>query len=783
MKKFSLVICVVTLLAVMLVGATAFASSGVSTNEHIYIGEYAHNNANNNDPNVVIVYGTASVDAQDGVTERGILIEKGTDKWLFPALSWDETTGNFGVAIIRSTVEKGEYVAKAFARVGGSYDEDEQEFVGGTIEEGDPISLNFNAVLSPTETTIEVNETTPVDLKELITVTGGEKAEITYTLTEKDGLELEVENGVVSYVSGAGRTTITATHGLSENSITFDVVAYDEVYEITEKSQLATLTTDHANSFVKLMNDLSVETADMAVTNVDNVDYAFVIGDEFKGFFDGQNHKIAYDFTCDVKDMLFRGVFCKLSGEVRNLIVDGFAEQKADYGYFFAHEVSGLVENCYVNVRGQQNASKSGNWTSTCFMIGTSSGTIKDCMFNMAGRIDSTSEFTRSMALQRYGTGVWENIVWIAPDKASPWRGGMYSAMMQDDQLKNVVYYKTISAFIQNDGQLFDYGVTGQEDNGDGTFSPKYGYVSTPITTAQVIGNAWTIDRTKLNESIKLNGTLIWKSDVVAISTKAEFLALGEIKSDVCAYLAEDITLTTADATVITDSTNAIFVDELNCILDGNGHKVTFSFTADGTTTKAFKGLFRTVNGTIRNLTVIGEALGNDDYATAFITTLSSGAVVENVYLDIHMNQPTSAKGNWNATKSIVGKNTGVVRNSVLYVTGDRRTESVREYGVPLQLQGAGKWENVAQVGPTDTNPYRTGLYNSKLSATQLNNVATYTSLANLVAGTGKTFEVVEGAYARNEFTTAQDLGAAWTIDATGIKLNGNYVYEVPVSE
>lgn len=783
MKKFSLVICVVTLLAVMLVGATAFASSGVSTNEHIYIGEYAHNNANNNDPNVVIVYGTASVDAQDGVTERGILIEKGTDKWLFPALSWDETTGNFGVAIIRSTVEKGEYVAKAFARVGGSYDEDEQEFVGGTIEEGDPISLNFNAVLSPTETTIEVNETTPVDLKELITVTGGEKAEITYTLTEKDGLELEVENGVVSYVSGAGRTTITATHGLSENSITFDVVAYDEVYEITEKSQLATLTTDHANSFVKLMNDLSVETADMAVTNVDNVDYAFVIGDEFKGFFDGQNHKIAYDFTCDVKDMLFRGVFCKLSGEVRNLIVDGFAEQKADYGYFFAHEVSGLVENCYVNVRGQQNASKSGNWTSTCFMIGTSSGTIKDCMFNMAGRIDSTSEFTRSMALQRYGTGVWENIVWIAPDKASPWRGGMYSAMMQDDQLENVVYYKTISAFIQNDGQLFDYGVTGQEDNGDGTFSPKYGYVSTPITTAQVIGNAWTIDRTKLNESIKLNGTLIWKSDVVAISTKAEFLALGEIKSDVCAYLAEDITLTTADATVITDSTNAIFVDELNCILDGNGHKVTFSFTADGTTTKAFKGLFRTVNGTIRNLTVIGEALGNDDYATAFITTLSSGAVVENVYLDIHMNQPTSAKGNWNATKSIVGKNTGVVRNSVLYVTGDRRTESVREYGVPLQLQGAGKWENVAQVGPTDTNPYRTGLYNSKLSATQLNNVATYTSLANLVAGTGKTFEVVEGAYARNEFTTAQDLGAAWTIDATGIKLNGNYVYEVPVSE
>ena len=235
MKKFSFVICVVALVAVMLVGATAFASSGVDTNEHIYIGEYAHNNVNNSDPDVVIVYGTASVDAQDGVTERGIIIEKGADKWLFPALAWNEQTGNFGVAIIRSTVEKGEYVAKAFARVGGTYDEDEKEFVGGIIEEGDPISLNFNAVLAQTEESIIVTENTPVDLKELITVTGGEKAEIVYTVTEKDDLELEIANGVVSYVSGAGRTTITATHGLSENSITFDVMAYDEVYEITQK--------------------------------------------------------------------------------------------------------------------------------------------------------------------------------------------------------------------------------------------------------------------------------------------------------------------------------------------------------------------------------------------------------------------------------------------------------------------------------------------------------------------------------------------------------------------
>ena len=807
MKKFSFVICVVALVAVMLVGATAFASSGVDTNEHIYIGEYAHNNVNNSDPDVVIVYGTASVDAQDGVTERGIIIEKGADKWLFPALAWNEQTGNFGVAIIRSTVEKGEYVAKAFARVGGTYDEDEKEFVGGIIEEGDPISLNFNAVLAQTEESIIVTENTPVDLKEFITVTGGEKAEIVYTVTEKSDLELEIENGVVSYVSGAGRTTITATHGLSENSITFDVMAYDEVYEITDKTQLANLTTDHANSYVKLTADLSVETADMAETTVNNSVYATVIGGSFKGFFDGQNHKITYDFTCDEKDMLFQGVFCQFGGELRNLIVEGFAEQKNDYGYFFMQEMVGadsIIENCYVNVRAQQNASKSGNWTSTCFMIGSSSGTIKDCMFNMAGRIDSTSDFTRSMALQRFGTGVWENIVWIAPDKASPWRGGMFSAMMQDNQLENVVYYKTTNAFIQNDGQLFDYGVNGQIDNGDGTFSPKYGYVSTPITTAQVMGSAWTIDRTQFAENIKLNNVLIWETsaEIVEVTDEADFITkMNSATESTVVKLTQNLTFTTSHFTKETEengATNAYkydmyLIETFKGTLLGNGYTITYSVEPEGTREKTtdvrLRGLIEKIESTgkLTGVKIVGDVSIPYSFQTAFCE--ANYGVVENCYFDVKAIMYNYDGNNIN-TIGLFGRNDGTIRNSVLAIESRRSNQSTWQ-GMKMVHNGSdsasGRFINIALVQAVkrigSRNNANTG---GQLTVDQLNNVVYYSSLANLIAGTGELVTrtgVSSPIFEYTDITSAQNIGTAWTIDATGIKLNGNYVYQVPVSE
>ena len=802
MKKFSLILLVVAVLAVSLLGVTAFASSGVSTNENLYIGEYEHQNLNNSDPNVVIVFGTASVEEADGVTERGIVIEKGADKWLFPAQSWDEETGNFGVAIIRSTVEKGDYVAKAFARVGGTFDEDEKRYVGGTIEEGDTVSLNFNAVLSQTEESITVTEANSVDLKALINVVGGEKEEIVYTVSENDDVEVEIENGVVSYVSGAGRVTITATHILSENSVTFSAMVYDEVYEITEKSQLANLTVDHAYSFVKLTTDLSVETADMAVTNVDNADYANVIGGKFYGFFDGQNHKITYDFTCAEKDMLFRGVFCQFSGELKNLVVDGFAVQKADYGYFFIQEVIGadsLIENCYVNVRGQQNASSSGNWTSTFFMIGSSSGTVKDCMFNMAARIDAVSDFTKSMALQRYGTGVWENIVWICPDAASPWRGGMYSAMMQDDQLDNVVYYKTVNAFIQGDGQSFDYGVKSETDNGDGTFTPVYGYVYTPITEPQTIGDAWTVDRTEFAERIELNNTLVWKSNVVEVTDEADFIQkMNQATDTTILKLTQDLTFTTSHFTKETEENGSstykydtYLIETFAGTLYGNGKTITYDVNPEGTVEKTtdakLKGFFDklTTTAKLTGLKIVGTVALPYSFQTAFCE--ENYGVVENCYFDVK-----AIMYNWDGnslnTIGLFGRNDGTIRNSILAIDS-RRSNQTTWQGMKMVHNGSastsGMFENIALVQTVKRIGTRNNANsNGYIQGKQLSNVVYYSSLANLLSATGELVENTDnnGTFEYTAITTAQSLGSAWTIDATGIKLNGNYVYEV-VSE
>lgn len=496
MKKFSLLLCIVALVAVMLVGATAFATtSGVTTYQDLFIGEYAnHDNLNNSDPNVIIVFGTASVDEQVGVTERGIVVTKGEDNWYFKSYHWDATTGKFGVAIIRSTVEKGDYVARAYA------------MVGGVPEVGEEVSLNFAATLAQSETDIIVNKANPVDIKDYITVTNGNIDEVTYSVSAQNG-EIVVENGVVSYGNKAGRYTVTATHTLSENSVTFNVMAYDEVYEITDKSQLATLNTDHANSYVKLMNDVYVETADMVEVN----NYAYVIDGEFNGFFDGQFNQIKYDFRADIKDKLFRGVFKSVSGEVKNLKVEGFANMKGDGGGLFAGYLAktGLVENCYINVASQQSASEKGNWNATQGIIIHNDGLVKGCVINVRSNKGNATSFGYGISLQQAGDGIWQNIASIIPTGDGglyyPWYGGAYGAKMSAKQLINVVYYKGVDNFVSAVGDQITYGVKSETDNGDGTTTPVYDYILTPITEAQTIGESWATDTT----GIKFNGELI----------------------------------------------------------------------------------------------------------------------------------------------------------------------------------------------------------------------------------------------------------------------------------
>ncbi len=546
MKKFSMILVVVTLLAVCLVGATAFASSLVETEQNIYVGEYAHNNPNNDDPNVVIVYGTASTDEDAGITERGVVVSDGNEYSYFRAWNYDETTGKFGIAIIRNTIEKGGYTARAYAKVGGAYDETAKVVLGYTsIDVGEEVSLNFGATLAQTETDITVTAANPVDLKNFITVEGGSIDEVTYSVSTENG-EIEVDsNGIVSYGNKAGRYTVTATHILSGNSVTFNVMAYDEEYEITEASQLATLNTDHANSYVKLMRDVFVETADM-VEDIDgnNDTSAYVIGGTFKGFFDGQNNQIKYDFRYMEKDMLFRGVFFKVAGEIRNLLVEGFSDQKDDYGYAFIDSVisGAVVENCYVKATIDQRTSRSGNNASTRFIIGTNSGTVKDTVFNVQSWNNSasgTAGFSKGIGLQRYGNGHWYDIAWISAARVESWRGGINfdSPNKPAGQLHNVVHYTDVDNFVAGVGETYTI-ISAGTTVGETTYAKDTDNYET-ITEAQTMGSSWIVDAT----GVSLNGELVAPIKIetdqhITTSTGSIVFTPGDAKTTEQIYMA-----------------------------------------------------------------------------------------------------------------------------------------------------------------------------------------------------------------------------------------------------
>ncbi|MBR7110858.1 MAG: Ig-like domain-containing protein [Clostridia bacterium] len=787
MKKFSMILFVVTILAVCLVGATAFASSLVETEENIYIGEYAHDNQNESDRNVVIVYGTASTDEQAGITERGIVLSDGTEYRYYRAWRWDAETGKFGVAIIRKTVEKGDYTARAYAKVGGTYDETEKIVLGYIdIDVGDAVSLKFDTTLAKTQDEITVTSAQSVDIKDYITVADGTVELLEYSVSAENGEITVDDDGIVSYGNKAGRYTVTATHMLSNESVSINVIAYDEVYEVTTSSQLASLGNERANSYVKLMNDVEITSTDM----VEDGGYAYVIGGEFNGIFDGQNNKITYDFDYTEKDMLFRGLFRVVNGDVKNLQVKATAIQKQDYGYYFSDSLgaNALIENCYVDITLKQtnsgNADGSNqNWTSTQFVIGsTSVARIENCIFNMRSAIQEETEYLRGIGLQRYGEGYWTNVAYIAPDFVNPWVGGLYAAKMSDSQLNNVVWYKNTVAMMLNNGKLFD--------SKDGS------YTFAAITEAQTMGSAWTIDRTEFNESIKLNGKDVWKTTVSEVTDKADFISkMNAATEQTVLKLTQDLLFTTNDfvkednGSTGTRNKDVYLIKSFKGALDGNGHKITWGLVPENVSNSSVCD--SSVKGLIYNLESTARLVGCNFQGVTHVPYDSATAFIENVFGTIDRCFIDSSivmhNGNHylNATGTF-GKHAGVIKNSVIkssgytggVATGTDKGAKIIHTG---QSGSNGIFENIAFIqGTKRIGTKNNGNSNGYISTDQLVNFVYYPSFEALIKGEGEQVrnDNTDDTFEYTTITETQDIGTAWTIDETGIKLNGNYVWQ-----
>lgn len=507
MKKYSVVLFVVMLLALALVGASAYAEGIVTTNPDIYVGEYEHGRIDfSDDKEVLIVFGNASIVELDGVTERGVALTSGGETKYFPATNYDKTNGNFGVALIKSTIPSGDYVAKAYA------------VVGGIVQEGASLNFDFDTTLTADESEITVTANQSVDLKNFITVSDGDKDEIVYTVATEDSAVLAINNGVVSYVSGHGTATITAKHAFSGSSVEFTATVWDKIVPINTKdelSALATLTT--ADSYAYLTDDIEVTTADIVSASGTNVTDTVVPG-EFKGTFDGKGFKVGYAWDyrettrwSETSENSFGGVFenIALGATVRNLVVEGMSVVPYDYVSLFAYTNNGLVENCFVQATTFAYSGR--NYAATRFIFNAQGGEVRDCVFKVESASGTASSFEDTycgVGLQRYGAGHWYDIAWISYQKQGAWQGGVNTDYPNkpDGQLHNVVYYASTADFIADVGSTYTIATAGSTSADGTTIYDKETDVFTDITEPQTLGASWSKDSA---EGLKFNGEVV----------------------------------------------------------------------------------------------------------------------------------------------------------------------------------------------------------------------------------------------------------------------------------
>lgn len=481
MKKLSLVFILVALMAVCLVGATAFADSGVVTYENIYIGEYDHGHPDYpNEKEVVIVFGQASVEESANVTSRGIVVTKGDQKFYFPAKSgMVDENGRFGVALVKATILDGDFTAKAYATVGGTYNAETKWWDGATIDEGTTeLELAIdNVQISQTQTEITVTKDQSVDLKELITISGAEKSDLTYTTQTEDTAAVDIADGVVSYKSGHGTVTITATHVLSGESVSFTSTVWEKVIEVKDKESFLSL--------AQYPNAYAYFTSDVEFWHEDVTGKKSILGDLFNGVIDGQGYTLSYNR--EKEELSWYGIVDEIGEDsiIKNLVFELDAHVWSQYNSVLANHTYGLIENCYIRTNlVQTKANSNDNGMSIQSINRHFGGSYKNVI------IENLTSYP--IAIDGYARGRFENVAWIAPTMATNYVNGIWQQKFTNDQMNNLCYYSSFDNFVAGTGAV----VSLDEETND--------YVQTAFeTTPQDLGSAWTVDSTN---GVSLNG-------------------------------------------------------------------------------------------------------------------------------------------------------------------------------------------------------------------------------------------------------------------------------------
>ena len=174
------------------------------------------------------------------------------------------------------------------------------------------------------------------------------------------------------------------------------------------------------------------------------------------------------------------------------------------------------------------------------------------------------------------------------------------------------------------------------------------------------------------------------------------------------------------------------------------------------------------------------------DFSTAFIEDVNG--VIEDCYIeaDICMR----GGNNWSSTVGIFGTNSGKIKNCIVkgnvYVAATNT--GTANNGAKIIHNGAsansGTFEGVALIQSKKNIGTTNNANASYIKNAMLVDLVYYSSLDALISATGERVsnDGNDVTFEYEALTTAQNLGSAWTIDSTGIKLNGIYVYTVPAN-
>ncbi len=596
--------------------------------------------------------------------------------------------------------------------------------------------------------------------------------------------------GEVTAVS-IGSTKIRVVHS-SGNFITIKVNV-KESKAIATKADFLALGELDPSIYAYLTTDITLTTEDAKIipaTTGTTVYGAFV--EKFDATLDGNGYKINYTYDMTQADSVtrFAGIFVTVNGTLSNLVVDADISGVSNYSYVVATAFNSTakLENSYIK---SSFALGTATTDQRVAFIGSQFGKVENCILE---GVQTKGTVTAGISLQLYEkTGSWNNVALVGPTLVRSYSNRGAGTYITGALLNNVAYYTSMTNFVAGIGQDWT-----TEKDGDTWTTTN---VLTDLTEPQDLGSAWVVDNTEYSENVKLNDKTIWQAEWITldVTDEADFIAkMNSATEFTVLRLTEDLDFDTShfirepnNSTTSVRTYDVYLIKSFKGVLLGNGKKITWELKPENVGDRtvcdsAVYGVFKTLESTgkLDGCYFQGETYIPDDGATGFMEVLLG--TIEDCFIDIQLKMGGSNRGNWLATTGVFGRNGGLMKNTVVKSVGYTSiTSTSNPKGLKLIHNGTsnntGTFEGVALVQPAKSIGTTNNANEAYIYDRMLVDLVYYSSLDNLISATGERVrnDGNDATFEYTAITEAQDLGSAWTIDATGIKLNGIYVYTV----